>query len=146
MKRRKPHSQESRDRARVAGQRFYADPSVRAAHGAKTRYRMDRPEVRAKISERTKLALSDPRTNARKIAGLRRAFANPALRLKVSIQTKAGIEAKLQRQVLEMLEFWKAIPRKARVRFLERVGATAKPQHGKLGTIDLSAKAHGGTS
>ena len=87
--------------------------------GEKTRYRMNRPEVRATISERTRVALADPIVRTRHRAGIERAFADPALRQRISDRTKAGILAKLERQLAELTEVWEKTPKKVRDRFLK---------------------------
>ena len=114
-----PQSQESRRRASASAVAYWADPAVRAAHGEKTRYRMNRPEVRATISERTRVALADPIVRTRHRAGIERAFADPALRQRISDRTKAGILAKLERQLAELTEVWEKTPKKVRDRFLK---------------------------
>jgi hypothetical protein len=85
---------------------------------------MDRPEVRATISERTKCALADPGVKARQRIGLKRAFADPVLRQKISERTKAGIEAKTERQVADLIAIWARTPNKARQRFLDHLQRT----------------------
>ncbi len=121
-----PRTEDSRRRASASARAYWADPAIRAAHGEKTRLRMDRPEVRATISERTKAArAADPGVNARMRAGLIRAYADPVLRQKVSERTKAGMAAKLERQFADLMKIWDATPKKVRQRFLDDVSGRA---------------------
>jgi len=94
---------------------------------------MNRPEVRAAISERTRAALSDPEAQRRR----RRAYADPkvrqkisehtkfamsdpALRQKISERTKEGMAARLERQFAELVAVWEKTPKKVRQRFLDQ--------------------------
>lgn len=85
---------------------------------------MDRTDVRQRISERTKAAHDVPGMRERKLAGLARAFADPALRRKISIATKAGMAAKAEREFAELKGARDAAPAAVRRRFL----AEAVPQ------------------
>jgi hypothetical protein len=67
---------------------WYADADNMRLHME----RMARASTRKKISTRTKAALGLPEVKARHIAGLRAAFANPALRQKISDNTKIGMQ------------------------------------------------------
>jgi hypothetical protein len=120
-----PQTESSRRRASASAKAYWSDSAIRAAHGEKTRRRMDRPEVRATISERTKVALADPDVNARQREGLKRAFADPALRQRISELTKAGMAAKLDRQFADLVKIWETMPKKVRQRFLAHVCGTS---------------------
>jgi hypothetical protein len=109
---RRPHNEQLRRRASASATAYWSDPELRAAHREKTRRRMDRPDVRVTISDRTKIAMADPDVSARQRAGLKRAFADPGLRQKISEQTKAGIEAKLERHFADLIKLWEAMPKK----------------------------------
>ena len=120
-----PRSEESRELARARANAYWADPAVRKAHGEKTRFRMDKPEVRARIVDGMKKAiLADPEIKTRKIDGLRRAFSDPALRQKVSQRTKAGIAAKLDRQFADLIKVWSETPDDVRRRFIDYARAS----------------------
>jgi hypothetical protein len=58
MRQRGPHSPATRERIRQSLVRHWSDIEVRVRHGAFIRFRMAAPEVRAKISTRTKMALA----------------------------------------------------------------------------------------
>ena len=96
----------------------------------------NRPDVHATISERTRVALADLTVRTRHRAGLERAFADPALRQKISERTKAGIPPKLERQFTDLMEVWEKAPKSVRERFLDSVLA-AKGQ-GVIQCLDLS--------
>jgi hypothetical protein len=119
-----PRTEESRELARARANAYWADPAVRKAHGEKTRLRMDRPEVRAKIVAGTKAAMADPDVRSRQRDGLRRAFADPALRQKVSQRTKAGIAAKLDRHFADLIKVWSETPDEVRRRFIDYARAS----------------------
>jgi hypothetical protein len=79
---------------------------------------MDRPDVRQRISERTKAAHGVPGMRERKLAGLARAFADPELRRKISAATKAGMAAKAEREFAALKGAWDSAAVAVRRRFL----------------------------
>jgi hypothetical protein len=107
---------------------YWSDPGKRAAHSELTRQRMDRPDVRQRISERTKAAHAVPGMRERKLAGLARAFADPELRRKISAATKAGMAAKAEREFAALKAAWDSAPATVRRRFLLEIAAiTPRP-------------------
>ena len=94
-----PRTAKSRRRTSAALVAYWSDPAKRTAYSDLTRQRMDRPDVRQRISERTKAAHDVPGMRERKLAGLTRAFAVPELRRKISVATKAGMAAKVERRL-----------------------------------------------
>jgi len=91
MARRPPHSRETIERIRAAQINYWSDPQVRAAHGELTRRRMMRPEVRTRISLRTKEALADPITRERQRSAIAKAMASPAVRARISRRTREAL-------------------------------------------------------
>jgi hypothetical protein len=108
----------ARPRTQAALAAYWSDPGRRAAHSELTRQRMDRPDVRERISERTKAAHGVPGMRERKLAGLTRAFADPELRCKISAATKAGMAAKAEREFATLKAAWDLAPVPARRRLL----------------------------
>jgi hypothetical protein len=113
-----PRTDESKQRTRVALVAHWSDPAKHTAQSELTRQRMDRREVRARISERTKAAHDVPGMRERKLAGLVRAFADPELRRKISAATKAGMAAKAEREFAALKAAWDSAPSAVRCRFL----------------------------
>jgi hypothetical protein len=126
-----PHSQPrtdgSKDRTSAALVAYWSDPAKRTAHGELTRQRMGRPDIRQRISDRTKAAHDVPGMRERKLAGLARAFADPELRRKISAATKAGIAAKAEREFAALKAAWDSAPTGVRCRFLVQIGCAAPP-------------------
>jgi predicted TIM-barrel fold metal-dependent hydrolase len=120
-----PRTAESRRRTSAALVAYWSDPAKRTAHGALTCQRMDRPDVRERISERTAAAHNVPGMRERKLAGLARAFADPELRRKISVATKAGMAAKAEREVAALKGAWDAAPASVRRRFLAEINSIA---------------------
>jgi hypothetical protein len=119
-----PRTDESRQRTRVALVAYWADPAKRTAQSELTRQRMARPEVRGRISERTKAAHDVPGMRERKLAGLMRAFADPELRRKISAASKAGMAAKAEREFAALKGAWDSAPAAVRRRFLVETNAS----------------------
>jgi hypothetical protein len=111
-------SPESRQRTSATLVAYWSDAAKRAAHGDLTRQRMNRSEVRRRISERTSAAHDVPGMRERKLAGLARAFADPDLRRRISIATKAGMAARNERLFTTLQSAWEAAPTAVRRRFL----------------------------
>jgi hypothetical protein len=118
-----PRATESRERTSAALSAYWSDAARRTAHSHLTRQCMDRADVRQRISERTKAAHDVPGMRERKLAGLTRAFADPELRRKISVATKAGMAAKIERQFIALQSAWDAAPAAVRRRFLAELGA-----------------------
>jgi predicted TIM-barrel fold metal-dependent hydrolase len=104
----------------------WSDPAKRTAQSELTRQRMDRRDVRAKISERTKAAHDVPGMRERKLAGLTRAFADPELRRKISAATKAGMAAKAVRELAALKTAWAVAPSTVRRRFMVEIAMTTE--------------------
>jgi hypothetical protein len=120
---------ESRQRTRVALVAHWSDPVKRTAQSELTRQRMDRCDVRARISERTKAAHNVPGMRERKLAGLRRAFADhPELLRKISAATKTGMAAKAGREFAALKTAWNAAPSAVRRRFMVEIAMTTDNQ------------------
>ena len=103
---------------------YWSDPATRTAHGELTRRRMVCPDVRERISKRTKAGHAVPGMREKKLAGLRRAFAGPELRRKISAATKAGIAAKADREFAALKSAWDAAPIVVRRRLLAAIAMT----------------------
>ena len=123
-------------RRRAALVAYWSDPTKRAAHGELTRQRMDRAEVRRRISEGTAAAHNVPGMRERKLAGLARAFADPELRRRISVATKAGMAARAEREFAVLKTAWDAAPTVVRRRFLVEVAAPTSAIKSSPGRID----------
>jgi hypothetical protein len=116
-----PRSAESRQRSQVALTAYWSDTARRTEQSDLTRRRMSRSDVRQRISERTKAAHEVPGMRERKLAGLTQAFADPELRRRISVATKAGMAAKAEREFAALKGAWDAAPAAVRRRFLAEI-------------------------
>jgi hypothetical protein len=133
----KPRTEASRELSRARANTYWADPARRKAHGEKTRYRMDRPEVRAKISENTKV-LADPEVRERQRSAHLAAMADPAVRQKITQRTKAGVATDLDRKFADLLCAWSHAPGKVRRRFVIHVLAGWSSQEEAASALGVS--------
>lgn len=100
---------------------WYADPNNMALHLE----RMARASTRERISTGTKAALARPEVKAKHVAGLKRAFADPVLRQRVSVATKAGMERWRADGIAAATAVLRQIPRAARKKALAELVTAA---------------------
>jgi len=135
-RRRRHHSAETRERIRASHiakrEQTRADAIARTSDPTwRQRHReaMDAPDVRRRISERTKAAHEMPGMRERKLAGICAAYADPALHRKVSEATKQGMARRREAKLQALREAWRAADKRMRAAFLAEINLIGPSTH-----------------
>lgn len=108
-----------------------ASPAVRAKISERTREALSDPEVRSRHRQRT---VGDPEWRRRVSEGTRAGMADPAVRQTISERTKAGIAARDAKDLEKLAQSWEACSPRVRREFLEQVSRASR-----LGASEPSA-------